>query len=141
MRAALDARNYSTEGVAREMGIDGATLRRYLSDGYKGCLPVDQVHGWYLATEGDLSPIRQQLHLCGLDLKPLWEGLGPAPDSTRQAAELSREAGDLVALLIEQWSDGRRDLEERRQALPLMRQLRAQLDQMIAADESMTGGK
>lgn len=40
MRAALDARNYSVPGVAREMGLDGATLRRYLSDTYPGTLPV-----------------------------------------------------------------------------------------------------
>ena len=140
-RATLDARNFCVEGVAREMRLDPATLRRYLSDTYKSCMPVDMVHPWFCATEGDLSPVRQQLHLCGFGLRPLWEGLGPANDSPLLAAELSQEAGDLVSLLIKQWTDGGRTTEERKRALPMMLHLRAQLDRLIGVDESMTGGK
>ena len=55
-RATLDARNFCVEGVAREMRLDPATLRRYLSDTYKSCMPVDMVHPWFCATEGDLEP-------------------------------------------------------------------------------------
>ena len=146
-RAALDARSFNVEGIALLMSevrgerLDAATLRRYLSDTYKGCTPVDLVHPWFVATEGDLSPIRQQLHLCGMDIRPLWEGLEPASDSPTLAAEISHEAGDLVALLITQWSDGGRTVQERRKALPLMRHLRAQLDQMIALDEAQAVGE
>jgi len=146
-RAALDARRYSVEGIAREMGqvrgepLDPATLRRYLSDTYKGCTPVDLIHPWYVATEGDLSPVLQQLHLCGLDVTPMWAGLSPAQDTPSMAAEVSHEAGDLVALLIKQWADGRRTPEERREALPLLLHLRAHLDRLIEIDQSITGGK
>lgn len=146
-RAALDARNYSVDGIAMLMGevrgerLDPATLRRYLSDTYPSCMPVDLVHPWFVATDGDLSPVMHQLHLCGHGIRPLWESLEPPSDTPRLAADISHEAGDLVALLIKQWSDGRRTLEERRQALPHMRQLRAHLDQLISVDESATGGK
>ena len=146
-RAALDALNFCVEGIAKEMSevygrtLDPATLRRYLSDGYKGCTPVDLIHPWFVATGGDLSPVLQQIHLCGFGLVPLYEGLGPTTDSPKHAADLSHEAGDLVAMLIEQWTDGQRTLAERREALPRMRQLRAKLDQMISADEAVTGGK
>lgn len=146
-RACLDARHFNVEGIAMVMSevrgskLDVATLRRYLSNDYKGCTPVDLIHPWFVATEGDLSPVRQQLHLCGMDIHPLWGGLEPASDAPGLAASLSHEAGDLVALLIKQWSDGGRTPEERREALPLMRHLRAQLDQMIALDEAQTGGK
>ena len=141
MRAALDARNFSIEGVAIEMRKHPATLRRHLSDSYPGCLPVDDLHPWFCATEGDLSPIRQQLHLCGFGLRPLWEGLSPATDTPAMAADLSSESGDLVGLLIRQWSAGERGQDERRAALPMMLHLRAVLDRLIAVDESMTGGK
>ena len=146
-RAALDARAFNVEGIAMVMSevrgekLDASTLRRYLSDTYKGCTPVDLVHPWFVATDGDLSPVRQQLHLCGMDIKPLWEGLDAASDSPELAAHLSHEAGDLVAMLIKQWSDGGRTAGERQAALPLMRHLRAQLDQMIALDEAQTGGR
>ena len=140
-RAALDARNFNTEGVAREMGLDPATLRRYLSDCYKGCMPVDQIHSWFIATDGDLSPVRQQLHLCGMDIVPLYQPLDPSSDSPRLAAEVSHEAGDLVGMLLEQWSDGIRNEAERRKALPLMVHLRAKLDQLITIDESRVGGQ
>lgn len=146
-RAALDARSFNVEGIAMVMSevrgerLDVATLRRYLSDTYKGCTPVDLVHPWFVATDGDLSPVRQQLHPCGFGLRPLWEDLGPASDSPLMAAELSQESGDLVALLIKQWTDGGRTTEERKRALPMMLHLRAQLDRLIGVDESATGGK
>lgn len=141
MRAALDARNYSAEGVAREMRVDAATLRRWLSDHYPGCLPVDQLHGWFLATGGDLSPVSQQLHLCGVEAARIAPDEGITMDCAHQAADLSRQAGDLVALLLEQWSDGRRGLEERRESLPLLVDLRAALERIIAADEAMLAGR
>ena len=135
MRAALDARNYSVPGVAREMGLDGATLRRYLSDTYPGTLPVDQLFHWYQVTGGDLSPIRQQVHLCGYELRPILPSTEVPQDTPRQTASISRDAGELVAVLIDQWADGTRTLAERRASLPMLCDLRAALDRIIAADE------
>jgi hypothetical protein len=94
-----------------------------------------------MATEGDLSPVRQQLHLCGVELVRIEEGMGAHADSPRMAAEISHKAGDLVAKLIEQWSDGRRGLDERREALPLMCELRATLDRLIEMDETFLAGR
>lgn len=136
MRAALDARNYSVPGVANEMGLDAATLRRYLSDTYPGTLPVDQLLNWFEVTGGDLSPIRQQVHLCGFELHPILPSADVPQDTPGQTANLSRGAGELVAKLIDQWADGRRTLAERRESLPMLCDLRAALDRIIAADEA-----
>jgi hypothetical protein len=140
MRAALDVRNYSSEGIAREMRVDGATLRRWLSDTYPGCLPVDQLHGWWMATGGDLSPVRTQLHLCGVELSAIESNALAQLDGPRQTAELSSRSGELVALLIEQWSDGKRTFEERRESLPLLCEFRAALDRIIVSDEAVLAG-
>ena len=140
MRAALDARNYSVPGVAREMGLDGATLRRYLSDTYPGTLPVDQLLNWFVVTGGDLSPIRQQVHLCGFQLRPIQPSADVPLDTPGQTADLSRGAGELVAVLIDQWADGQRTLAERRESLPMLCDLRAALDRIIAADEAALAG-
>ena len=136
MRAALEARNYNTDGIAREMRLDPATLRRYLSDTYPGTLPVDLLHAWWLATDGDLSPVRTQLHLCGIELATIESNDLVRMDTPRQTAELSSKAGELVAKLIDQWADGKRTLEERRESLPMLCELRAALDRLIDADEA-----
>lgn len=140
-RAWLDVHRLNVEGVAREMKLDPATLRRYLSDTYPGVLPCDQIHGWYVASLGDLSPVRQQVHLCGFELQPLEARFPDHADTPHLASDLSKQSGDAVALLIDQWADGDRSVEERREALPMLRRLRAKLDAIINADEKATRGR
>jgi len=137
MRARIDACGYSVQGVAHEMGLDPATLRRYLSNTYPGVLPVDLVHPWFVATGGDLSPVRQQLALCGYGLHRLDPDGQPTRDEVRLTGDLSHLAGDAVALLVTQWADGIRTPDERTKALPVLRRLRARLDQIIEADERL----
>jgi hypothetical protein len=141
MRARLDSHNYSVAGVASEMHLDPATLRRYLSPGYPGVLPVDLVHAWFKATGGDLSPVRQQLAHCGYGLHRLETGEAPARDEVRLTGEVAHLSGDAVALLVQQWSDGQRTPEERRKALPILRRLRATLDRQIETDERLGKGR
>ncbi len=135
MRARLDAHGFSAPGVAHEMGLDPATLRRYLSNTYPGVLPVDLIHAWFKATGGDLSPVRQQLALCGFGLQRLEAHDEPARDEVRLTGDVAHLSGDAVALLVRQWADGKRTPEERKKALPVLRRLRATLDRQIEADE------
>lgn len=135
MRARLDSHGYSAPGVAHEMGVDPATLRRYLSNTYPGVLPVDLVHAWFKATGGDLAPVRQQLSLCGYTVKRLECHEEPLQDEVRLTGEIAHLSGDAVALLVRQWADGQRTQEERAKALPVLRKMRAALDRLIEADE------
>lgn len=141
MRARMDSHHYNVAGVAAEMGLDPATLRRYLSPGYPGVLPVDQVHAWFKATGGDLSPVRQQLAHCGYGLHRLEVGEAPARDEMRLTGEVAHLSGDAVAMLVQQWADGQRTPEERKKALPILRRLRATLDRQIEADERLSKGR
>jgi hypothetical protein len=135
MRARLDSLGYSAPGVAHEMGLDPATLRRYLSNTYPGVLPVDLIHAWFKATGGDLSPVRQQLSLCGYTFKRIGCDDAPLRDEVRLTGEIAHLSGDAVALLVKQWADGVRTQEERTKALPVLRKMRALLDRMIETDE------
>lgn len=106
MRARLDSNGFNVTGVAHEMGLDPATLRRYLSNTYPGVLPVDLIHAWFKATGGDLSPVRQQLALCGYGLQRLGGEAMPPRDEVRMTGEVAHLSGDAVALLVQQWADG-----------------------------------
>lgn len=141
MRARLDSHGYSAPGVAHEMRLDPATLRRYLSNTYPGVLPVDLVHSWFLATGGDLSPVRQQLALCGYGLHRLEGQEAGERDEVRLTGDVAHLSGDAVSLLVKQWADGQRTPEERRKALPVLRRLRATLDRQIEADERAAKGR
>lgn len=138
MRARLDAHGFSAPGVAHEMGLDPATLRRYLSNTYPGVLPVDHLHAWFKATGGDLSPVRQQLALCGFGLQRLESREEPSRNEMQLMGEVAHLSGDSLALLVKQWADGMRTPEERRKALPILRKLRATLDRQIETDERET---